>query len=232
MAREHARIYVSIWDDEDFCDLPASSQWLYLHLTSCESLNYAGVADWRPGRIAARTGNLSGQSVEVAAAVLEEEHYLLVDRDTEEALVRSFIRNDGLMASPNVARAMVKARGAVSSKALRAVIVHELQRLQEDQPDLRGWTRPEVQSVLSKRSMPAWEALAQLPPNPTAKGSPKGSDNPFTNRSDNRSAGPSPTPNSLLPSTTSVETSHHSSGSVTRDHDETPSPSTRQRKAG
>src|SRR5690606_7289371 len=64
VARDHARIRLDIWADDDFGSLTSSAQWLYLHLLSSPTLSFAGVADWRPARIAGRTAELTADDVE------------------------------------------------------------------------------------------------------------------------------------------------------------------------
>jgi hypothetical protein len=169
MARDHARIRVDIWADEDWRDLPSISQWLYLCLLSSPSLNFCGVTDWRPARIAALNAEMKADDVEYAAAWLEAGEFLVIDRDTEEALIRSWVKHDGLVSSPNMSKAMVKAHAAIGSGILRAVVVDQLERLKQANPKLAGWQH--LQGVLRKRSLTVPEAFQKLPGNPSIKGS-------------------------------------------------------------
>ena len=162
---DHAQVRRDIWADEDFRELPMRSQWLYLHVITSPTISYCGVADWRPARIAALTDDLTGRDVEVAAVDLECNHYLVIDRDTEEVLVRSWVKHDGLMGKWNMAAAMARTYGEVASKVLRGVIVHELKRLKSDAPDLRGWERDDVRKVLGKPSIAPADALTKVQPN-------------------------------------------------------------------
>jgi hypothetical protein len=191
MARTHARIRLSMWADEDFRDLPAESQWLYLLLLTSSELSYSGVADWRPARIAPKAVDVSPARVEAAAVELEQNHYIVVDRDTEEVLIRSFIRNDGLMDQPNVAVAMAKAYVATASRTLQAVVVHELKRLFKEDSTLKAWTRIEVKNLLKKRSMTPDQALEVLPPNMAGFPSDWGHTEPSSNPSGNPGPNPS-----------------------------------------
>jgi len=193
MARTHARLKLAMWADEDFRDLPGESQWLYMLLMTSSGLSYAGVADWRPARIAPMAVDVSPARVESAAVELEQNHYIVVDRDTEEVLVRSFIRNDGLMEQPNVAAAMATAYGAIASRTLQAVIVHELKRLYKDEPTLKAWTRTDVKGLLKKRAMTPDQALEVLPPNMAGFPSDWGHTEPSSNPSGNPSPDPSGT---------------------------------------
>ncbi len=139
MARDHARLMTSIWADADFTALSSDAQRLYLLALSQSSLSYVGVVPFTVRRWSGLARNTTEKHVRRAVSELEATRYVLVDDDTEELLVRSFIRNDGLLASPNVCRAAVKAYRAVVSPRLRTAVLLEVHRLQEDQPDARGW---------------------------------------------------------------------------------------------
>src|SRR5690606_36164469 len=76
MARDHARVNVTIWGDPDFRALPAPAQHLYLTLWTAPRLSYCGVHDWRPGRIAARSTGLTADDIETIAQCLEARHFL------------------------------------------------------------------------------------------------------------------------------------------------------------
>jgi len=151
MARDHARIWLSIWSDDDFRALPPEAQHLYFVLVTSPSLNYAGVADWRPGRIAANAAGWTAAAVRSAGDWLVRGLYIVIDEDSEEVLCRSFIKNDGLLKNPNIAVSMSLAFGGVASPTLRGVIVHELKRLHDAEPDLKGW--PKVASLLDRKSI-------------------------------------------------------------------------------
>ena len=196
MARDHARIRLDIWADDDFGSLTSSAQWLYLHLLSSPTLSFAGVADWRPARIAGRTAELTAADVEFFATELERDHYVLIDRRTEEALIRSWVKHDGLMKSPNMAKALVKAYGATASQTLRAVIVGQLHRLHEAKPELKGWTN--AATLLGRDALTPAEALEELPPNPSGNPSANPSGNPSENQAESDGGNPSVTPYSIL----------------------------------
>lgn len=196
MARDHARIRLDIWADDDFGSLTSSAQWLYLHLLSSPTLTFAGVADWRPARIAGRTAELTAADVEFFAAELERDHYVLIDRRTEEALIRSWVKHDGLMRSPNMAKALVKAYGTTASQTLRAVIVGQLVKLHGERPTLKGWGN--VETLLGRDALTPAEALAELPPNPSGNPSVNPSGKGSGNPSESDGGNPSVTPYSIL----------------------------------
>ena len=188
MTREYARVKLKIWADDDFRRLPDGAQALYFRLISSPTMNLAGVADWRPNRLAALTCGMTPELVRSNADVLIERGYLIVDEATEEVLVRTFVRHDGLIKTPNIAAAMVKDYAAVASTTLRGVIVHELRRLHDDEPEMSGWRVAHellTNASVNPSDMPSPKA-SEMP-------SPKASEMPYPIPSGNGSHIPHPT---------------------------------------
>lgn len=144
MARDHARIQIKIWDDGDFRSLTGAAQLLYFQLLSSPTLTYAGVADWRPKRIAVLSRNATPEGVESAMQELIAARFAVVDEETEEAFIRSIFRWDGLLQQPNLSKSVLRAHDKVTSLMLRSAIVDELSRLREEFPDWKAFTVPEV----------------------------------------------------------------------------------------
>lgn len=192
MARDHSRWYLRAWGDPEWRALHPMSQWLYRLIVDHETLSYAGVADWRPNRLCRLASPVTADEIEIVAADLEERLYLLIDRDTEEVLVRSFVRNDRILYQPNVSQAMVKAWDGIASEALRGVLVHELRRLKKDQRDAKSWSDkfagPMLARMLDAPDVDPTEALSLLPGNPSVNPSVNPSINPSGNPSTNPSA--------------------------------------------
>lgn len=164
VARDHARIQIDIWNDADFRGLSPSAQFLYFQLLTSATLTYAGVADWRPKRIAALSSGRSASDVEEAMSELEAGLFVVVDEETEEAFVRSFFKWDGLLQKPNVAKAMIREWGNVHSLDLKAVIVHELKRLRSQFPEWRAFEAGVVDHLLEKGSMSPDEMVERRVP--------------------------------------------------------------------
>jgi hypothetical protein len=139
MARDHFRLQVSIWGDDDFKALQRDPQRMYMTLCSQANLSYCGVMDYIPRRLALLAKDETEDSVQAAVKHLEAERFVVVDLDTYELLIRSFVRWDGLLDSPNMTKAMLKARSAVISGHLRDVIDVELARAYSDDPKKSGW---------------------------------------------------------------------------------------------
>lgn len=139
MARDHARILVSIWADKDFRRLDRTSQRMYLTLLSQQKLTYCGSLDYLPGRLSTLAADETPATVEATVRDLEAKRFLVVDRDVSELLIRSFIRHDGLLSSPNMCKAMLKDRAALLSDDLRDVVDDELRRAYQADPKAGGW---------------------------------------------------------------------------------------------
>lgn len=191
MARDHAQIRLDMWGDDDWRKLSVPAQHLYMLLLTSPSLSFCGVADWRPARIAKLAAGWTTADVLAAAEDLTGRLFLLIDDATEEALIRSFVRHDGLMKMPNMATAMATAHAAIASPYLRGVVVHELRRLHEKQPELAGWKSKRALAVLERDSI---DPSVKGSVNPSGNPSVKGSSSPEPNPSGNPSVNPSPTP--------------------------------------
>ena len=188
--RSYAQIQLQIWNNDEFRQLSTAAQHLYFVLLSLPSLNHAGVGDWRPGRIAKLASDWSRADVEDAAGELIAGMFILVDEETEEYLVRSYVRNDPLMKQPNMATAMARKLAEVGSPELHGVVVHELKRLHSESPELPGWGSKDASDLLRRGSVdPASFPLGKGSikgygkgsVNPSGRGYEKGSINPSGN---------------------------------------------------
>lgn len=139
MPRDHARIQTAIWSDPDFRQLPERAQRMYFVVLSQPRLNYCGVLDYMPTRLAKFSADSTPKTVGNAVSILENRGFVLVDPDTSELLVRSFVRHDGLLDSPNVTKAMVKDYWAVLSDDIKKAVVEELSRAYQEDSALKGW---------------------------------------------------------------------------------------------
>ena len=162
MAREFARITCEIWSDDDFRNLTGPAQLLYLTLLTHNSLSYCGVVDWHPGRIAALTRENTEHQVRLAAAELSYNYFCVFDQGTDEVLVRSFLRHDGLLKQERLHVSAAKAFGSVASNKLRAVIVFELQRFKRENPDLAGWKKPQMMTLLKQTAVSVRETDVEM----------------------------------------------------------------------
>jgi hypothetical protein len=149
MAREHGRVNVEIWSDPEFRNLPPAAQHLYLLLWTSPGLTYCGTHDWRPGRLAALSSAWTADHIALVGECLAARYFLVIDDDTEEVLIRSWARFDGLLKQPRMAVSFATAYATVASEKLRAVLVHETKKIQQSQPNLSCWGDKRVASLLA-----------------------------------------------------------------------------------
>lgn len=132
MARQYAKFKTDMWRlDDDLRGLPREAQHLYFVLTTGPDLSLAGVTDWRPNRIAKLAHGWTRKQVADAAAILAERRFILLDEDTEEVLIRTFIKHDELLRSHTTAAGVVTAWGSIYSPRLRGAVADEVSKLAE-----------------------------------------------------------------------------------------------------
>lgn len=125
MARDHAQIYLSIWDQPDFLDLTAMEQRTYFALLTSKDLSYCGVHPLIPARLRTARG-LTDRQVLAGLRGLAEARFVVTDTETAETAIRTYVRWDGILKMPNVVRAMNKAWLKVHSQTIRDSITTEL----------------------------------------------------------------------------------------------------------
>lgn len=174
--RNYAQLNIAIWNDDDFRALTPQAQHLYFLLLSHPTLSYCGVGDWRPKRLASMAAGWTPADVERAGAELIDRLFIVVDEDTEEFLVRTFVKNDPLMRQRNLGVSMARAYSTVASDGIRGVIVWELRSLESASPDLKSFGADEVAQVLEK---PAIDPSVYPCGKGSIQGSVEGSINPY-----------------------------------------------------
>jgi hypothetical protein len=137
MARDHARIKVDIWDG-DFTQLRVIEQHAYFLLASNRGLSRCGVLDYIPSRFQLAS-DLTPSRFRTAVNGLRSKRFVVIDDRTQELLVRSYVRHDGVLDRLNMGKATGTAFEAVVSHEIRQAIGDELARLMRDRPDLPGW---------------------------------------------------------------------------------------------
>lgn len=128
MGRGEARIYTRIWDPEDdFVNLDEGPQRLYLLLISQPGLSLCGVMDLAPKRWAAMASNSTVRTITKNLDALVAANKLVIDTETEELWVRSYLKNDpGVFRSPNLFVGVANAYVAVSSLTIRQGLAHQI----------------------------------------------------------------------------------------------------------
>lgn len=188
--KDHARVNLEIWGDDDWLDCSPRAQHLYMVLWTSPGLSYCGAGLWHPGKIAARAKGWTPAAVEAAAVELNRDLFLLIDTATEEFLLRSWVKHDGLWKVPNMAVSMANARAELASRALRGVVVHEVSKVRHVHSESSSWTRDAVVSMLEQKPV---DPASLEPFTPTHNPSSNPPVNPYANPSVN--PWPNPTVN-------------------------------------
>jgi len=172
MARGHGRILTSIWDDADFLALDERAQRLYLFLISQPNLNHAGLLDLTLKRWSRKARGLTSAELEKLLQALEDARFIVMDVDTEELLIRSFVRNDGVWKQPKVMGAMVSGALEISSWRLRAALLAEVDRVPldelSDEPGARGVS---IRQQVAEQITTLRKAFGNPPTDPNGRGS-------------------------------------------------------------
>lgn len=215
VARSHAHISLSLWDKDEFRALSPYAQHLYFAMHTSPLLSYCGVMDWRPNRIAPLAAGWTVEVIHAAGVELEDAGLVLIDEETEEALLCHLVRDAEYVKQPNVATAIATAYSAVASATLRRAIVSELTCLREEFPEYKGWKSPKLAGLLdaprSPSPTPSRKTSSNGSPKSSVTPSAKGSGNPSRKASvkgSGKSAGnPSPSPSAEPSVTPSPEAS-------------------------
>lgn len=189
----HARIKCTIWHDGDFRSLGVDAQWAYHRLLSDSNRNHAGVLPLTRKRWAGSAAGMTLERVDAALAELVAATFVVLDEDTEEVLVRTYMRHNEIAAQPNVLKAALRQAAQVESPLLRSALAYELRLLPEKPEDTPRMAYPDPHAVaeaidpgdLWRRLSVVREAPAQRDVSADQAHPTKGSANPSENPSGN-----------------------------------------------
>ena len=198
MARTHGRIMAAIWSDPDFVAMRATAQRMFMFLLSQPDLSHAGLLPMRVNRWAKKAEDLSSRSVRAELDYLAERDYVVVDEDTEEVLIRTMVRNDGVYKQPLVMERMREDAKQIESPMLREAFASELDRLPLDElsTDLSKNDGPSVRERVERVVRQLREDFAD-----SFRPSREGIGDPPERVTDTPHAGARPSPNHLPPTT-------------------------------
>lgn len=150
MANAFAMIDEAIWRrDRDFRRLPRYAQCTFLQVLSQRDIDCAGILTFHVDLLAKGCDELTADRVWADLKALQAARFIYYDTDTDELLVRSYIRRIAAR-SPNVLKAALKAARVVASPKLRSVLAAELRRLNKSDATAcaneidTGWTTSET----------------------------------------------------------------------------------------
>lgn len=129
MARTYANIATMIWRNEDFRALNRDDQHTYLMLVTQADISACGILSVALTRWTNRSSGDTEDRLLTSLRRLHDGRFIAYDEDTQEILVRTFIRWDGGYNNSRRRPAIRDAIRQVESIRLRDVIRRELARL-------------------------------------------------------------------------------------------------------
>lgn len=166
MANAFAMIDEAIWrKDQDFRRLPRFAQCTFLQVLSQRDVDCAGILTLHVDLLAKGCDELTAEHIWTDLKALQAARFVYYDTDTDELLVRSYIRRIAAR-SPNILKAALKAARAVVSPKLRSVLAAELRRLNKAEA-----------TACADEIDAGWNPSETLPeglPNPSERGNPSG----------------------------------------------------------
>src|SRR5205823_13664210 len=116
-----------------------------------------------PGKLSQRSAETTGADTLIAGAELAAKAFVVIDEETEEVLIRSYLRHDPVMKNPRLAVTVTKDFASIGSKKIRAAVAWEQQRLRKENPEWPAWEHPLVKTVLRQNAASGRQMDADLP---------------------------------------------------------------------
>jgi len=129
VARNYGQIMSAIWNDPDFRALDCESQRAYLMLVTQAEITSAGTIAVTLKRWSGYAVDSTSDSLSDSLSRLESARFIAIDEDTEELVVRSFVKWDGGANNAKRQPSILAAANAVVSHHIRAVLAVELTKL-------------------------------------------------------------------------------------------------------
>jgi hypothetical protein len=131
VARSEARLLFTVW--EGLSDLTSDAARLaYFAVLTDPSLTQCGAGPLRVSRWKKQLRWSDADKMSAALSELDEHRKIFIDYDTEEVLVRTLVRRDGVAKMPNVLRSALKSAVLIESPRLRKELAVELRTLHDE----------------------------------------------------------------------------------------------------
>jgi hypothetical protein len=132
MANAAGFIQESIWRDEHWRQLSRSAQALYMQLLSQKELDCAGILPLQPNKWAKGCRELTVDRVWSDLEQLQREQFVFFDTETDEAFIRTYIRNSNVIKVPNMMKSALRAALLVGSESIKPLLAAELRATGRD----------------------------------------------------------------------------------------------------
>jgi hypothetical protein len=124
----YVKVVRSIWTDSEWLELSSTEKLIYLQLISQPNISKCGVLPFVPRRWAHMHPDLGPDELNAAIDSLERLGYVFVDRDTEELLVRTYMRYDEAWRQTNGVRGIQIEAEQIMSKPLLQQVLQEFEK--------------------------------------------------------------------------------------------------------
>jgi hypothetical protein len=126
MANAAGFIQESIWRDAHWRQLSRSAQALYMQLLSQKELDCAGVLPLQPNKWAKGCSELTTEDLLQDLEELQRERFVFFDYDSDEAFIRTYVRNSNVAKIPNMRKSARRAALLIGSDRIRQILADEL----------------------------------------------------------------------------------------------------------
>lgn len=131
MANAAGMLKESVWRDKDFRALPRTAQATYCELISQKDLDRAGMQPLQVSKWAKGCDEITDADIWADLKMLESRRFVFVDEDTDEVLIRSYMRHAEVARYPNILKNALRCATLVASEKLRHELAKELRRLRK-----------------------------------------------------------------------------------------------------
>jgi hypothetical protein len=133
MSRNYANFATAIWrPEDDFGDLTMPAQWAYFMLSTQSDISAAGVLSLNVRRWSMRARGVTREIVVAALKELQAAEKVFYDYDTEELLIRTFVKADGGYGNRKRRPVIERAALELESPRLREALAKELRKLGDE----------------------------------------------------------------------------------------------------
>ena len=144
MARSYAQFSTSMWRNVDFVALPYLLKMVYMLLSSQPDVSAVGVLHLSVTRWAGKSPDTTPEDINWALDGLAARRFIVIDRASEEVLIRAFLRWDNGYKNPKRQPAIRDAANEVESRAIVSALTAEFDRIDLN-PSFRGQCSTSVQ---------------------------------------------------------------------------------------
>jgi hypothetical protein len=135
MARSHGVLKTEVWEPgSELRRRTLHAQWAYVMLISQPQINNCGIVPYVPEKWVRYAANLNPDTLHQAIDELQQHRFVIVDQDTGELLIRTFIKHDRIWRQPNLIKSARKQWHEIESDQLREILVTLHPWLDDDRP--------------------------------------------------------------------------------------------------